>query len=73
MPPKKDTEPTTESAAQLKNDIPNYGMKDNKKEGHVGNKNYGVGGTDKDGGLSTADTVADGGPDDEEEDGEFKP
>lgn len=27
----------------------------------------------KEGGLSTADTVADGGPDDQEEDGEFKP
>ena len=27
----------------------------------------------KDGGLSTADTVADGGPDDAEDDGEYKP
>ncbi|KAF7197938.1 hypothetical protein HII31_00652 [Pseudocercospora fuligena] len=45
----------------------------NTGEAHVGNKNYGVGGTAKDGGLSTADTVADGGPDDPEKDGDFKP
>ncbi|MCJ1276224.1 hypothetical protein MMC21_004029 [Puttea exsequens] len=35
---------------------------------------YGVGGTAKDGDVSTADTVADGGVDeDQEEDGDFKP
>lgn len=39
------SEETTESAAQLKGEIPDYGMKENKKEAHVGNKNYGVGGT----------------------------
>ena len=32
------------------------------------NPNYNVGGTAKDGGLSTADTVADGGPDSKQED-----
>lgn len=40
---------------------------------HTGNKVYGVGGTAKDGGASTADTVADGGPDGEEDSGTFKP
>lgn len=33
----------------------------------------GVGGTAKDGGLSTAATVADGGPDDKQEDPDYKP
>ncbi|KAF2716433.1 hypothetical protein K431DRAFT_316557 [Polychaeton citri CBS 116435] len=42
-------------------------------EAHVGNPAPGVGGTAGDGGLSTADTVADGGPDGEEEDGTYKP
>ncbi|PSK55996.1 hypothetical protein B9Z65_4874 [Elsinoe australis] len=37
------------------------------------NPNYGVGGTAKDGDISTADTVADGGPDDGEADPDFKP
>ncbi|EME47644.1 hypothetical protein DOTSEDRAFT_69561 [Dothistroma septosporum NZE10] len=50
-----------------------YGVNENKKEAHTGNPNRNVGGTAKDGGLSTADTVADGGPDDAEEDGEYKP
>ncbi|KXT07285.1 hypothetical protein AC578_2387 [Pseudocercospora eumusae] len=45
----------------------------NSSRAHVGNENFGVGGTSKDGGLSTADTVADGGPDDAEEDEDFKP
>lgn len=46
MPP-KDTIPTNESAAQIKQSIPDYGLERNKKskEAHVGNKNYGVGGT----------------------------
>ncbi|USW49845.1 hypothetical protein Slin15195_G031640 [Septoria linicola] len=42
-------------------------------EAHVGNPNRNVGGTAQDGGVSTADTVADGGPDAAEEDGDFKP
>lgn len=38
-----------------------------------GNAAPGVGGTAKDGGMSTAATVADGGPDDEKADPDFKP
>ncbi|KAL8752094.1 MAG: hypothetical protein Q9184_005847 [Pyrenodesmia sp. 2 TL-2023] len=34
---------------------------------------YGVGGTAKDGGASTAATVADGGPDDSEKDETYQP
>lgn len=46
MPP-KDTKPTNESAAQIKQSLPDYGLEPNRKskEAHVGNKNYGVGGT----------------------------
>lgn len=35
------------------------------------NPNRGVGGTAQDGGLSTADTVADGGPDGKEQDASY--
>lgn len=38
-----------------------------------GNAAPGVGGTAKDGGLSTAATVADGGPDDPKADPTYKP
>ena len=38
-----------------------------------GNPIYGVGGTAKDGGVSTAATVADGGPNDAEKDPTYKP
>ncbi|KAK3055824.1 hypothetical protein LTR09_003058 [Extremus antarcticus] len=54
-----------------------------KPRGKTSNPNQNVGGTahiadaslwcSKDGGLSTADTVADGGPDDEEKDSSSKP
>lgn len=37
----------------------------------TGNPAPGVGGTAQDGGLSTADTVADGGPDAKEQDASF--
>ncbi|PIA98876.1 hypothetical protein CB0940_02443 [Cercospora beticola] len=40
---------------------------------HVGNPNRNVGGTAGDGGVSTADTVADGGPNPAEEDSTYKP
>lgn len=44
------------------------------KKGVPENQKYGVGGTGEDGGVSTADTVADGGVDeDQPEDSEFKP
>ncbi|CAF9933808.1 MAG: hypothetical protein ALECFALPRED_005758 [Alectoria fallacina] len=45
------------------------------KEAKPESDEFGVGGTAQDGGVSTAGTVADGGPDDEDEeaDGEFKP
>ncbi|KXT14890.1 hypothetical protein AC579_757 [Pseudocercospora musae] len=75
-------EKAQETATQVKEKFSNYGMEEGEEEeegsrktgeAHVGNKNYGVGGTSKDGGLSTADTVADGGPDDAEEDEDFKP
>jgi len=44
-----------------------------RTEGKTSNSKYGVGGTAKDGGISTADTVADGGQDAPEEDGEYQP
>ncbi|KAE9379465.1 hypothetical protein N431DRAFT_460721 [Stipitochalara longipes BDJ] len=44
-----------------------------RTEGKTSNPKFGVGGTSKDGGMSTADTVADGGQDAPEEDGEYKP
>jgi len=40
---------------------------------HTGNPAPGVGGTAKDGGLSTAATVEDGGPDDRAQDPDYKP
>lgn len=44
------------------------------KEAKPESDKFGVGGTAKDGDVSTADTVADGGPDeDQEADEEFKP
>lgn len=43
------------------------------KQGKRSNPNQNVGGTAKDGGLSTEDTVADGGEDDAEADPDFKP
>ncbi|KJX94073.1 hypothetical protein TI39_contig4220g00002 [Zymoseptoria brevis] len=46
-----------------------------KGEAKTSNPKPGVGGTAQDGGISTADTVADGGPDDQEakEDETFVP
>ncbi|KAK3719665.1 hypothetical protein LTR37_004202 [Vermiconidia calcicola] len=41
--------------------------------GKTSNPNENVGGTAKDGGLSTAATVADGGPDDQKSDSTYKP
>jgi len=49
------------------------GHSNTRSKAGPGNPAPGVGGTAKDGGLSTADTVADGGPDDKEEDPTFKP
>lgn len=44
------------------------------KEAKPESDKFGVGGTAKDGDVSTADTVADGGPDEDQEvDEEFKP
>ncbi|CAF9941357.1 hypothetical protein IMSHALPRED_002540 [Imshaugia aleurites] len=44
------------------------------KEAQPSSAEYGVGGTAKDGDVSTADTVADGGPDEDQgADEEFKP
>ena len=52
---------------------PNAFDRNKSKQGKTSNPNQNVGGTAKDGGLSTADTVADGGEDDKEKDPDFKP
>lgn len=56
---------------------PSYAGDDGKaadpKNAGPGNAAPGVGGTAKDGGLSTAATVADGGPDDPKADPTYKP
>ncbi|KAL8856761.1 MAG: hypothetical protein Q9178_006598 [Gyalolechia marmorata] len=43
------------------------------QEAKPDNPIYGVGGTAKDGGVSTAATVADGGPDDSKKDETYQP
>ncbi|KAK3704063.1 hypothetical protein LTR37_014038 [Vermiconidia calcicola] len=60
------------------NDDAQYATKDEGKEssgprGKTSNPNENVGDTAKDGGLSTAATVADGGPDDQKSDPTYKP
>lgn len=54
------------------NKPPNSLIRTSSKAG-PGNSAPGVGGTAKDGGMSTAATVADGGPDDKKADPDYKP
>ncbi|KAK5173028.1 uncharacterized protein LTR77_003150 [Saxophila tyrrhenica] len=68
MPPKEPTVVADENDSSYVDGPANSGPR-----GKTSNPADNVGGTSKDGGLSTAATVADGGPDDKKDDPSYKP